>query len=166
MSMTTGEFDYSGIFRLAPSGADETFEDIPFPPVSYVLWILFIILMPILLTNMLVHFSSNFVTCFNGLLYLQIGLAVDNIKETLNGAVVKKRAWRVMFSLHSLTHSFTQICYISIPDLATPTHISTIIPFTIPVLCIHSGWASSECWRSTSYLSSSLLHSWKSWNSA
>ena len=58
MTMTTGEFDYSGIFHLTPSGADETFHDIPFPTVSYILWILFIILMPILLTNMLVCFST------------------------------------------------------------------------------------------------------------
>ena len=54
MTMTTGEFDYSGIFRLAPTGTHDTFEEIPFPPVSYILWIVFIILMPILLTNLLV----------------------------------------------------------------------------------------------------------------
>ena len=54
MTMTTGEFDYSGIFRLAPTGTHETFEEIPFPPASSILWIVFIILMPILLTNLLV----------------------------------------------------------------------------------------------------------------
>ena len=54
MSMTTGEFDYNGIFRLAPTETHETYAEIPFPTVSYILWILFIILMPILLTNMLV----------------------------------------------------------------------------------------------------------------
>jgi transient receptor potential cation channel subfamily A protein 1 len=77
MTMTTGEFDYSGIFRLAPMGTHETFEEIPFPPVSYILWIAFIIIMPILLTNLLV------------------GLAVDNIKGTLDDAVLKRRALQV-----------------------------------------------------------------------
>ena len=58
MTMTTGEFEYDGIFRQAPGGVDgrevEELGEIPYPPVSYLLWIVFIILMPILLTNLLV----------------------------------------------------------------------------------------------------------------
>ena len=56
MTMTTGEFEYDGIFRQAPGGIDAAMmvREIPFPPVTYILWIVFIILMPILLTNLLV----------------------------------------------------------------------------------------------------------------
>ena len=58
MTMTTGEFEYDAIFRQFPGGSAEDSEDItteiPFPPVSFVLWIVFLVLMPILLTNLLV----------------------------------------------------------------------------------------------------------------
>jgi len=60
MTMTTGELDYDSIFRQFPGGAGEgeVVEEIPFLPISVLLWIIFIILMPILLTNLLV--SSTF----------------------------------------------------------------------------------------------------------
>ena len=51
--MTTGELDFDSIFRQDPTGESDSAEEIPFPSVSYVLWIIFVI-MPILLTNMLV----------------------------------------------------------------------------------------------------------------
>ena len=54
MTMATGEFDFDSIFRQDPTGGSDDAEEIPFPPVSYILWIVFIIIMPILLTNMLV----------------------------------------------------------------------------------------------------------------
>ena len=54
MTMTTGEFEFDTIFRQNPTGLSDSAEEIPFPPVSYILWILFVIIMPILLTNMLV----------------------------------------------------------------------------------------------------------------
>ena len=58
ITMTTGEFEYDSIFRQAPGGveADDVNElgEVPYPPISYLLWIAFIILMPILLTNLLV----------------------------------------------------------------------------------------------------------------
>ena len=62
MTMTTGEFEYDGIFRQAPGGIDPgtTVREIPFPPVTYILWIVFIILMPILLTNLLVCNQRSF----------------------------------------------------------------------------------------------------------
>ncbi|XP_064387692.1 transient receptor potential cation channel subfamily A member 1 homolog [Halichondria panicea] len=53
MTMTTGELDYDTIFRLDPSGGSDDAEEIRFPPISFILWIMFIILMPIILTNML-----------------------------------------------------------------------------------------------------------------
>ena len=57
MTMTTGEFEFDDIFRLTPGGVmsvDEVPRNLPFREVSYILWIIFLILMPILLTNLLV----------------------------------------------------------------------------------------------------------------
>ncbi len=54
MTMTTGELDYDTIFHLDPSGGSDGADKIRFPPISIILWIIFIILMPIILTNMLV----------------------------------------------------------------------------------------------------------------
>ena len=61
MTMTTGEFEYDSIFRQFPGGDSEstTIEEIPFPAVSFILWIIFLVLMPILLTNLLVS-PTNF----------------------------------------------------------------------------------------------------------
>jgi hypothetical protein len=55
MTMTTGEFDFDSIFRQDPVGESDDAEEIPFPQISYILWIVFVILMPVLLTNMLVR---------------------------------------------------------------------------------------------------------------
>ncbi len=57
MTMTTGEFEFDSIFRQFPGGSDSgtMTEEIPFPPVSFLLWIIFLVLMPILLTNLLVN---------------------------------------------------------------------------------------------------------------
>ena len=54
--MTTGDFEYDSIFRQYTEGAtaEDMMREIPFPAASYVLWIFFLIMMPILLTNLLV----------------------------------------------------------------------------------------------------------------
>ena len=49
--MTTGEFDFDVTFRQDKNQG----RDIQYPFASNVLWILFIIMMPILLTNLLVR---------------------------------------------------------------------------------------------------------------
>lgn len=62
MTMTTGEFEFDNIFQQTPGGVnsvDQIPEQIPFQVVSYLLWMIFLILMPILLTNLLV----GHVTC-------------------------------------------------------------------------------------------------------
>ena len=63
MSMTAGNFNFDAVFRLSPSGASESAQEILFPPISYILWIIFVILMPLLFTNMLVNMHT--VTCLN-----------------------------------------------------------------------------------------------------
>ena len=49
MTMTTGELDYDEIFHQ-----QEGEEEIAFPPVSFILWIIFLVLIPVLLNNLLV----------------------------------------------------------------------------------------------------------------
>lgn len=58
MSMAAGDFNFDTVFRLSPSGASESTQEILFPPISYILWIIFVILMPILFTNMLVNMHT------------------------------------------------------------------------------------------------------------
>ena len=51
--MTIGEFDFDTIFFNSQEDA-EAGNDLLYPEIAYFLWIVFIILMPILLSNMLV----------------------------------------------------------------------------------------------------------------
>ena len=53
--MTTGEVDDDAIFRLDPAGgSDNVASELPFLPVAYIVWIPFVIIMPLLFANMLV----------------------------------------------------------------------------------------------------------------
>ena len=54
MTMTTGELGYEDIFRLDFSTDPGQVDEIAYLPISVILWIVFIVLMPVLLTNMLV----------------------------------------------------------------------------------------------------------------
>lgn len=54
MTMTTGEMGYEDIFHMSSGGSDSDIPPIPFPEISYILWVIFLILMPILFTNLLV----------------------------------------------------------------------------------------------------------------
>ena len=49
MTMTTGELDYDDLFHQ-----QEGEEEIAFPPVSFIVWIVFLVLIPVLLNNLLV----------------------------------------------------------------------------------------------------------------
>ena len=53
--MTIGNFDYDNTFRRDLSGENDSQEELPFLPIVYVLWIFFIVLMPVLLNNLLVR---------------------------------------------------------------------------------------------------------------
>jgi len=52
MAMTTGELDYDELYHQ-----QEGEQEIAFPPVSFIIWIIFLVLMPILLSNLLVSCS-------------------------------------------------------------------------------------------------------------
>ena len=56
LTMTTGEVGYDSLFRQPSQGSANSKEvpDLPFPEISYILWIAFLVLMPILFTNLLV----------------------------------------------------------------------------------------------------------------
>ena len=53
MTMTTGELDYDEIFHQ-----QEGEEELAFLPVSFILWIVFLVLIPVLLNNLLVSWYS------------------------------------------------------------------------------------------------------------
>ena len=55
--MTAGDFSFDTVFCKSPSGESEDAQDILFPPILYILWII-VILMPILFTNMLVNINA------------------------------------------------------------------------------------------------------------
>ena len=55
MTMITGEMDYEGIFRQSSGGTEDQIPELPFPEISYLLWIIFLIMVPILLNNLLVN---------------------------------------------------------------------------------------------------------------
>ena len=57
MTMATGELGYDDIFRQSTADSMSTAPDVPFPAISYIMWIIFIILMPVLFTNLLVSLT-------------------------------------------------------------------------------------------------------------
>ena len=63
MAMATGELDYDNILRQFPGGTSEgdITTEVPFLPASISLFILFFLLMPILLNNLIVSFNYLFV---------------------------------------------------------------------------------------------------------
>ena len=66
--MTTGEMDYDGIFHLNLDSDSNDTNELPFAPIAYILWIPFVILMPVLFANMLVrikymYYSDCFIIC-------------------------------------------------------------------------------------------------------
>ena len=67
MVMTTGEFDFDGIFFNSQEDAEEDW-DLFYPEIAYTLWIVFIILMPIILTNLLVCTYVN--VCYSNVLFI------------------------------------------------------------------------------------------------
>ena len=72
--MTTGELDFDSLFRLHPEGTTENVVEIPFFDVSIIMWILFLIMMPILLSNLLVSLKLKrlHLQCMNQLCLITI----------------------------------------------------------------------------------------------
>ena len=67
MTMATGELGYDDIFRQSTSDSMSDDPDVPFPAISYILWVIFVIIMPILFTNLLVSLIglTGCVKCIN-----------------------------------------------------------------------------------------------------
>ena len=72
LSMTTGNFDYDNTFRQDSSGESDFEEELPFLPVTYILWITFVILMPLLLNNLLVCSYKESIS-MNMMAYIIVG---------------------------------------------------------------------------------------------
>ena len=58
--MTIGEIDFNSVFPLFPGGIspERNVEEVPFFSVSVLIWIIFIIMMPILYSNLLVSVDT------------------------------------------------------------------------------------------------------------
>ncbi len=56
MAMTTGGLNFNSLFRLSTDRekSDEVPPELPFVGATHFLWIIFLVLMPILLSNLLV----------------------------------------------------------------------------------------------------------------
>lgn len=70
MTMSTGEVDFDGVFRLSPSGDSSDKDELLFPVISYLVWILFIFFMPVVLINMLVCVCVCMRTCVHAYVYM------------------------------------------------------------------------------------------------
>ena len=110
VSMCTGELEFDSIFHQEPSGERDELQDVPFPPVSYLLWTAFIIFIPILLINMLVcariHYSGldmHTLVATNAVYSIQVGLAVGDIQSIYDEAKLKKLSLQV--------HKYDPFCY-------------------------------------------------------
>ena len=68
MTMMTGEMDYESIFRQSTEGSETPIPGLPFPEIAYLLWIFFLIMMPILLSNLLVCKKKIIITIHNRML--------------------------------------------------------------------------------------------------
>ncbi len=58
VTYSAGGSEYGSLFHLGTNVEDNELEAIHFPAVSYIFWIVFIIIMPILMNNMLVGITS------------------------------------------------------------------------------------------------------------
>ena len=63
VAMSIGDLGYDELFRQPTGGSSGDVPGIPFPEISFMLWIIFIILMPILFGNLLV---CNLMQCSKG----------------------------------------------------------------------------------------------------
>ena len=59
LSMTAGSFEFGDTFRRDSSGGSDEEDELLFLPISYILWIIFVILMPVLLNNLLVSNETS-----------------------------------------------------------------------------------------------------------
>ena len=64
MTMATGELGYDDIFRQSTTNSISTAPDVPFPAISYIMWVIFIILMPVLFTNLLVGLTISLIVIY------------------------------------------------------------------------------------------------------
>jgi len=89
MTMTTGEFDYDTLFRVDSTGGSDKLHEIVYPPISYIMWIAFIVLMPIVLMNMLVrkagHLETEMLIVYNDKFSIATRLIINIFNHSKEG---------------------------------------------------------------------------------
>lgn len=67
--MSIGEFEYDSLFRQDPGGLDnlagDGIQEIEFEALARVLWVVFLIFMPIILINLLVRDQQSLLECIH-----------------------------------------------------------------------------------------------------
>ena len=105
--MTSGEMEYEQVFRFRDFDNDDTTTavgDINYITMSHVLFVIFIILMPVLFANLLVSTSIAVVNNNVIAIDIQIGLAVGDTQK------VEEKATLTYLSLQVLCNC-THDCY-------------------------------------------------------
>ena len=97
--MTVGELDFNSLFRQSPNGESESMEEIHYIVVSIIVWITFIVIMPILLINMLVstsyfsYWRSNDKGKYHTIHWLQHGWIQDFLGRGLKRNKQLNKKW-------------------------------------------------------------------------
>ena len=89
VAMSIGELGYDELFRQPTGGSTEEILSLPFPEISYILWITFVVLMPILFGNLLVQLQLYYIKTSENLTdslhvhKLFSAIAINNMKLLL-----------------------------------------------------------------------------------
>ena len=100
--MTAGDFSFDTIFRLSPSGESESDKEILFPIISIILWIIFLIIIPILFINMLVrsiHIMGQLVGINMGHKWVLTGLTCSLCRSLIT-YLEHILGWRYLYNVH------------------------------------------------------------------
>ena len=106
--MTSGEMEYEQVFRFrdfedSADGTSTTAGDINYITMSHVLFIIFVILMPVLFANLLVSTGSSKLVTKLYPLSIQIGLAVGDTQKVEEKATLTYLSLQVMCSYMIVT---------------------------------------------------------------
>ena len=104
MALSTGELEFDSFFRLSTNGDSDEAEPLRFAVVTYILWVVFVVLMPILLLNLLVGYTCTDIyealsNCMSLHTLSQTGLAVDDIQQIQKVASRRKLELQVSIAI-------------------------------------------------------------------
>ena len=100
--MTSGEIEYEQVFRFRDfqeAGTDNPpVGDLNYVAMTHILFVVFVILMPILFANLLVSIAKQIPSWHVNLLFIQIGLAVGDTQKVEERATLTYLSLQVMHS--------------------------------------------------------------------